>query len=163
MRRPPRSRSRRQRYSVSAKIRCEIGAVAFAGSRFWNESWACDGPSSTGVLMSKSEAAPALEHLSPGASDAHPPDERIRAVTRPEERLRILAEATAVLGSTVDQQRILHDLAALVVPSLADWCTIDLLDDDGQVHRVGMASPAPSLREIAESWWRRFPPHQSDH
>ena len=51
-------------------------------------------------------------------------------------RLALLAEATAVLSATLDVDEALDRLTGLVVPALADFCTIDLLDTDHGVRRV---------------------------
>lgn len=44
-------------------------------------------------------------------------------------RLEFLAEAGAVLGGSLDVDETLQQLADLVVPRLADWCVIDLVDE----------------------------------
>lgn len=54
------------------------------------------------------------------------------------ERLRIAASANAALAQTPGFNGTLATLAALVVPDLADWATINLLDSDG-VMRVALA------------------------
>ncbi|MGH3050610.1 MAG: GAF domain-containing protein, partial [Gaiellaceae bacterium] len=42
-------------------------------------------------------------------------------------RLAFLDEATAILSSSLEFERTLEQLSKLAVPSLADWCAIDLL------------------------------------
>lgn len=44
------------------------------------------------------------------------------------QRLRFLAEASALLSQTLEPERILQALADLAVPGLADWCLIDVVD-----------------------------------
>jgi signal transduction histidine kinase len=44
-------------------------------------------------------------------------------------RLAILAEAGAALTASLDFEATLARVARLVVPALADWCTVDLVDD----------------------------------
>ena len=51
-------------------------------------------------------------------------------------RLALLAEATSMLAATLDVDESLDRLTRLVVPLLADWCTVHLLDPDGSVQRV---------------------------
>ncbi|TQM13500.1 PP2C family protein-serine/threonine phosphatase [Pseudonocardia kunmingensis] len=46
-------------------------------------------------------------------------------------RLQLVGEVGTVLGSTLDVDEALRRLARLVVPRLADWVVVDLLDDDG--------------------------------
>jgi len=46
---------------------------------------------------------------------------------------------SALLGSSLDYERSLPRLARLAVPVLGDLCAIDLLHDDGALHRVASA------------------------
>lgn len=57
--------------------------------------------------------------------------------------LEILADAGRVLGSSLDENTTLANLTSLVVPKLADVCTIDLLTPEG-VARVAVAHRDPS-------------------
>jgi signal transduction histidine kinase/ActR/RegA family two-component response regulator len=56
-----------------------------------------------------------------------------------ERRAAVLAEMSALLGSSLDYERSLPRLARLAVPVLGDLCAIDLLHDDGALHRVAGA------------------------
>jgi PAS domain S-box-containing protein len=47
-----------------------------------------------------------------------------------------LAQASALLTSSLDGEAALRNVARLVVPALADWCAVDLLAADGSVQRV---------------------------
>ena len=47
------------------------------------------------------------------------------------DKLAFLADASAALATSLDPRTTLNDLAALVVPRIADLCTIHLLDDNG--------------------------------
>lgn len=55
---------------------------------------------------------------------------------RAQDRLTLLAEATSMLAATLDVEESLSRLADLVVPALADFCTVDLLDRSGGLRRV---------------------------
>ncbi|MET0626142.1 MAG: PAS domain S-box protein [Pyrinomonadaceae bacterium] len=74
-----------------------------------------------------------------------------------EERLRFLAEASRVLGSSLDYETTLEGLARLAVEALADYCLIDLVDDDGRARRVAATHRDPALRPLVERL-REFPP-----
>ncbi|MDB9380268.1 PAS domain S-box protein, partial [Nodularia sphaerocarpa] len=50
-----------------------------------------------------------------------------------------LAEISAVLASSLDYEQILQSVANLVVPYFADWCCVDLLNDDHSISRVAVA------------------------
>ena len=73
---------------------------------------------------------------------------------RAQRRLALLAEATSVLAATLDVDESLDRLTGLVVPLMADWCTVHLLAPDGRVQRVAARhrDPAklPLLRRLEE-------------
>src|SRR5437870_7620018 len=56
-----------------------------------------------------------------------------------ERRAAVLAEMSALLGSSLDYERALPRLVGLAVPVLGDLCAIDLIQDDGALHRVASA------------------------
>lgn len=59
-----------------------------------------------------------------------------RDAERAQNRLALLSEATAMLASTLDVDESLERLTGLVVPMMADFCTVHLLAPDGGVQRV---------------------------
>ena len=65
------------------------------------------------------------------------------------ERLAFLAEASSLLSSSLNYETVLERFANLVVPMLGDWCAVDVLEDDGSLHRVAVGHVAPEKREIA--------------
>jgi signal transduction histidine kinase len=56
-----------------------------------------------------------------------------------ESRMSLLAEAGALLASTLDRERALTQLVRLAVPALGDLCAIDILGEDGTTSRVAYA------------------------
>ncbi len=60
---------------------------------------------------------------------------------RAEEMQRFLMEASRVLASTLDGDQALTELTRLVVPTLADWCVVDVIDESNPdtLHRVAVA------------------------
>src|SRR5712692_5680395 len=54
-----------------------------------------------------------------------------------------LADASKQLASSLEYETTLRSVARLAVPTLADWCAVDLLDDDGGVRRLGVAHIDP--------------------
>ena len=74
-----------------------------------------------------------------------------------EERLRFLAEASRVLGSSLDYETTLTGLAQLAVEAMADFCLVDLVDDDGRVRRVAATHRDPAQQPLTERL-RTFPP-----
>jgi signal transduction histidine kinase len=70
----------------------------------------------------------------------------------------LLADASVALGSSLDYQATLKRLTALVVPDMADWCGVDVLDADGVLEQLAVAHVDPDKRELAKEWRRRWPP-----
>ena len=83
----------------------------------------------------------------------HDVTERHRAA----EASHYLAEATALLASSLDHETTLAGLARLVVPHLADWSAVDLVDEDGAFQRVAVAHVDPEKVRWAHELHRRFP------
>ncbi|HEX8128266.1 MAG TPA: PAS domain-containing protein [Pyrinomonadaceae bacterium] len=74
-----------------------------------------------------------------------------------EEQQRFLAEASAVLVASLDYEATLTALARLVVPHLADWCTVDMLTDDRTIERLAVAHQDPAQVETAWEMNRLYP------
>ena len=55
---------------------------------------------------------------------------------RAQRQLALLAEATSLLAATLDVDESVDRLLGLVVPLLADWCTVQLAGEDGRLQRV---------------------------
>jgi signal transduction histidine kinase len=73
-------------------------------------------------------------------------------------RLSLLARAGALVGTTLDDEATLRGLADLLVPDVADFCVIDLLEPDGSVHRVAADHVDPAVAPLmAEAM--ADPPH----
>lgn len=65
-----------------------------------------------------------------------------------EEANRFLAEAGAVLSSSLDYWEALDNIADLVVRYIADWCVIFVLEDDGLIHRVAGRHVDPAKTDL---------------
>ncbi len=76
---------------------------------------------------------------------------------RTEQDLKFLANASAELASLVDPQSTLDRLAFMSVPTFADWCAVDLLQEDGTLKRVAVAHADPAKVRSAYERQRRFP------
>ncbi len=60
-----------------------------------------------------------------------------------QERLRFLAEASALLGASLNIERTLEQLTALVAGRFADWCAIHLASDAGEPRLVSVGLGEP--------------------
>jgi signal transduction histidine kinase len=79
------------------------------------------------------------------------------AVRSAEARVAFLAEASELLLASLDYERSLAQLATHLVPGVADWCTVDVLDDEGRIKRVAVAHDDPAKAEWGWELARRFP------
>jgi PAS domain S-box-containing protein len=82
----------------------------------------------------------------------------IRARRREEEALRLLAEASDLLFSSLAFPKPLEALARLVVPRLGDWCAIHLVGQNGKVDQTTVAHVDPQMQALADELWNRSPP-----
>lgn len=72
-----------------------------------------------------------------------------RQARRSEDAQRFLAEASAILASSLDYQTTLAGVARLAVPQLADFCIVDVVDDAGATRRVEGAHTDPAVAQRA--------------
>lgn len=78
--------------------------------------------------------------------------ERVRAVVG----LRLLAETGELLASSLEHDVTLQRVLGLVVPALADWCSISLMDGEGQVARLVVHHADPAKTEVLQEFLRRL-------
>jgi PAS domain S-box-containing protein len=90
-----------------------------------------------------------------GASTiAHDITERKRS----EDAQHFLAEASSVLSSTLDYETTLASVAQLIVPRLADWCIVAIVEENEPPRLFTMAHNDPLKIEFARELIRRYPP-----
>jgi signal transduction histidine kinase/PAS domain-containing protein len=82
----------------------------------------------------------------------------ITARKKAEEALDYLDRATELLVAPLDPVTRLNDLARLVVPKLADWCAIQVRDENGMSRQVAVAHVDPDKVKWARELNRRYPP-----
>jgi signal transduction histidine kinase len=70
-----------------------------------------------------------------------------------------MARASAELSETLDYDQTLSRVTHLAVPELADWCTVDLVEADGQIHRVAAAHADPVKEPLLHETLQQFPMH----
>lgn len=66
------------------------------------------------------------------------------------DRLTLLAEAGGVLGTSLDLAASTAGIAGLLVPAVADFCFIDLIEDD-RVRRVEVAHVNPAKQQLIQT------------
>jgi PAS domain S-box-containing protein len=68
-----------------------------------------------------------------------------------------LADAGRILGSSLDSAATLRQIADLIVPGVADWCAIDLLDAEGRLTPLALAHRDPKRMRLVEKLRREYP------
>jgi signal transduction histidine kinase len=74
------------------------------------------------------------------------------------QRQRFLGDASRLLAESMDYQATLRTVARLAVPDIADWCVVDLIQDDGQMTRVAIEHRDPTRLALAHKLQESFPP-----
>ena len=75
-----------------------------------------------------------------------------------QENQRFLAEAGELLGSSLDYEETLRRVASLAVPRIADWASVELVDDAGDLVQLAVAHVDPAKVELARRLRERYPP-----
>ncbi len=82
--------------------------------------------------------------------------------TRAEEWQQLLSEAGATIAVSLDHEQIFASLARLIVPRVAEWCTLDLVGEDGQLSRAAAAHAEPAKDAVLRAMGERYPPAAAD-
>jgi len=69
-----------------------------------------------------------------------------------------LAEATDALFGSLDLEQMLMQVAELAIRRLSDWCSVDLLDEEGRLVSVAVAHVDPEKVSLARELRERYPP-----
>jgi hypothetical protein len=77
--------------------------------------------------------------------------EDVTAIKAAEIRTRVLAESGRALVSSLDYEQTLHNVTEVVVPSLADWCAIELIDENLTRERLVVAPSGEECEAFARS------------
>ena len=77
-------------------------------------------------------------------------------------RAAFLAEAGRLLAESVDQASTLLALTKLVLPALGAWCIVDILDEGGATHRLGIYHADPEKQTLARELETKWVPEADD-
>ncbi len=77
---------------------------------------------------------------------------------RAAEAQRFLFQASSVLGSSLDYRSTLAQVAQLAVPDIADWCGVDILEENGTTRQLAVAHNDPQKVAFAHELSERYPP-----
>lgn len=76
---------------------------------------------------------------------------------RAEDDLRFIVQASEVLASSLDYETTLAAVARLAVPTLADWCAVDIVEPAGTLVRLAVEHPDPEKVAMARELQTRYP------
>jgi PAS domain S-box-containing protein len=129
-----------------------------------------------GELERAAEAGPGdVRHWNVSITPVHGPDGDVlglsAAVVDVTERRRLLeaereartradflARAGTILDQSLDYEHTLRAVADIVIPEVADWCGVSILDEKGVLQQVAAAHVDPAQRRLGEELNRRYPP-----
>ena len=77
------------------------------------------------------------------------------------ERARLLDETGAVFAASIDVDATFDALAALLVPSLADYCIVDLVEGD-RLRQVVIRHRNPEREQLLRELRERYPPDANE-
>ncbi|NOK34956.1 DUF4118 domain-containing protein, partial [Corallococcus exercitus] len=80
-----------------------------------------------------------------------------RELSHNEEHLRLLAGASSFLATSLDPKATLSNVVRLAVPTMADWCIVDMAMGDGSFQRLEVAHAAGEPAEFREQLWAPAP------
>ena len=80
------------------------------------------------------------------------------AAQESEQRLAFQADASLILSSSLDYFGSLSQIARLVVPRIADWCAVDVLDENRVLQRVTLIHRDPEKAHLARELRLRYSP-----
>jgi PAS domain S-box-containing protein len=69
---------------------------------------------------------------------------------RIEKERQFLAEVSVELSSSIEYEQTLANVARLVVQNFADWSAVDVIDEQGQLSRLKVASADPDQAGLCE-------------
>jgi PAS domain S-box-containing protein len=76
---------------------------------------------------------------------------------RREQELRFLADTGEVLGRSLEWEQTFPEIARMLAGQVADWCAIEVLEDDGSVRLAAFAHSDPAKQRLGEELIRRYP------
>jgi PAS domain S-box-containing protein len=97
-----------------------------------------------------------------GTAELYERQTELRAeAERAEDKATFLAEAGAVLSSSLEYGDTLARVARAAVPVFADWCSVEVLEG-GELRAVTVAHQDPAKIEFAREFRRKYPRGEND-
>ena len=75
---------------------------------------------------------------------------------------QLLARAGELFGASTDYHQTVQAVSRVVVPQLADWCSVNIPDETGTSQQVALAHRDPEMVAWARRWSDRYPLHMDE-
>ena len=82
----------------------------------------------------------------------------VTELKRKEQDQRLLAEASELISSSLDYATTLRSVARMVVPHLADWCSVHIIEQDETVEQLAVGHVDPDKVALALELSQKYPP-----
>jgi signal transduction histidine kinase len=80
----------------------------------------------------------------------------VEQLTRSVGTQQFLSDASRVLATSLSDQNLLADITRFCVPTIADYCSVHLADDDGTIRRVATVHRDPAKLETVRALLSRY-------
>jgi PAS domain S-box-containing protein len=80
--------------------------------------------------------------------------EDIHEQKKSDQMLRLLADSSRILAESLNYKEAVSQVVDLLIPEVADWCTVDLLGEDDVYHRVKVGYARHEDSEIAAKLYK---------
>ena len=71
------------------------------------------------------------------------------------DKQQFLAKAGELLVATLDYHKTLESITKLAVPYLADWCAIDIVNEEGKLTTISFSHQDPKLLDEASAFYQK--------
>lgn len=126
-----------------------VGAVAFS---FCDAKlWEIDEREFFVTLVAQFVAALERARLLRLERDAH------QELERSSNAIRLMADVGTLLSSSLDYEAVLSKLTEVLVPAIADWCAVDVLNEEGRIQRLAAFHSDPAKIAFVHAIEQRYP------
>jgi PAS domain S-box-containing protein len=137
-------------------------SIPSTGRRGWFEGYYAPLRNKAGVIVGGvAVIRDVTERQARQAAAVVPRTETPAEVASPERRLAFLAEFSHLLSASLDVREIVARLTRLVVPVLADYCILELFDENGEIQRLATVHASPACESLMQEM-QRYPSSVGD-
>lgn len=89
-------------------------------------------------------------------ASSHRSSDAVDQLTKAVATQQFLAEASRILAMSLSDQMLLAELARFCVPTIADYCSLHVMDEDGTLRRVETAHYDPAKQDALRALVNRY-------